>query len=75
VADDRPARKAEVVAWLAAKLGVPEPRFTGLPAGGRRAVTPDRSILNGRLKSVLGWKPAYPDFRGGYENVLAAGAD
>jgi len=75
VCDDRPAPKSEVVAWLAERLGVTPPRFTGAPAGTRRAVTPDRTILNGKLKTMLGWRPIYPDFRAGYEKVLAVGPE
>ena len=65
VADDGAAPKAEVTAWLAAKLGVDTPAFTGLPAGGRRAVTPDRVIANAKAKRVLGWRPAFASFREG----------
>lgn len=71
VADDGAATKGEVVAWLAARLGVPSPRFTGAPAAGRRAVTPDRVIANARIKAALGWRPRFPDFRAGYENILS----
>ena len=35
VVDDSPARKDEVVAWLATKLRVPSPVFSGLPAGAK----------------------------------------
>jgi nucleoside-diphosphate-sugar epimerase len=71
VADDGRARKAEVVAWLAEQLGVPLPRFTGVPAGGRRAVTPDRVIVNAKAKSMLNWRPRYPTFREGYASLLS----
>jgi len=74
VADDGAAPKAEVVAWLARRVDVKEPRFTGEPAGGRRTVTPDRVISNAKAKRVLGWTPRYPSFREGYENVFAAEA-
>lgn len=70
VADDGAAPKGEVAAWLAARLGRPAPTFTGLPAGGRRRVTPDRVIANDRLKAVLGWRPRYPTYREGYEAIL-----
>ncbi len=66
VADDAPAPKREVVAWLAQQLGVPEPRFTGEPAAGRRAITPDRTIANAKIKRVLGWRPQYPSYREGF---------
>jgi nucleoside-diphosphate-sugar epimerase len=73
VADDGAATKAEVVAWLAARLGVPPPRFTGEPATGRRALAPDRVIANTKLKRELGWGPAFPTFREGYTSILPAG--
>ena len=70
LADDGAATKGEVVAWLAAKLGVTAPRFTGAPAGGRRTVTPDRIIDAGRAKAVLGWRPAHPSYREGYAQIM-----
>ena len=72
VADDGAATKAEVAAFLAAKLGLPAPRFTGEPAQGRRRVTPDRVIANDKIKRVLGWRPRYPSFREGYAAILGA---
>jgi nucleoside-diphosphate-sugar epimerase len=71
VTDDSPATKAKVVAWLATRLGVPAPRFTGEPTPGRRAIVPDRVIANGKIKRVLGWQPAYPTFREGYVGIWA----
>lgn len=71
VADDRPERKSEVIAWLADRLKVARPAPAGAPASGRRTTTPDRIIVNGRLKAVLGWSPRYPSFREGYEILLS----
>jgi nucleoside-diphosphate-sugar epimerase len=71
VVDDAPATKAEVVQWLAERMGVSPPRFTGQPAAGRRGVTPDRIILNSRLKQQLGWTPQFPTFREGYAKFLS----
>lgn len=71
VADDAAATKADVVGWLASRLDVPRPAFSGTPAGTRRPVTPDRIIANAKLKSVLGWTPRFPSFREGYEAILA----
>ncbi len=71
VADDHAAPKAEIAAWLAARLGLPSPRFTGVPASARKSITPDRIIANAKLKTVLGWRPRYPSFREGYENLLS----
>ena len=70
LADEGAATKGEVVAWLAARLGVVAPRFTGAPAGGRRAVTPDRIIDSGLARAVLGWRPAYSTYREGYAEIL-----
>lgn len=75
VADDGAASKLEVANWLAEQVGVSPPTFTGVPATGRRAVTPDRIIENARLKAVLGWQPRFPTFREGYKNMLALGSD
>lgn len=71
VADDGAAPKAEIATWLAIRLGLPVPRFTGEPAVGRRMVTPDRVIANGKLKAAVGWRPRYPGFREGYEKILS----
>ncbi|MFA6960303.1 MAG: NAD-dependent epimerase/dehydratase family protein [Opitutaceae bacterium] len=72
VADDGAAPKVEITAWLAMKLGMPRPRFTGEPASGRRRVTPDRVIANDKIKRVLGWRPVYPSYQEGYAAILGA---
>ncbi len=72
VADDGAARKAEVMAWLATRVGQPPPQFTGEPApNGHRAAAPDRVIANEKLKRVLGWRPLYPTYREGYTAILS----
>ncbi len=71
VADDDPAPKRDVVAWLATTMGLPAPRFTGEASTMGRAVTPDRIILNAKLKVRLGWRPTYPTFREGYASFLS----
>lgn len=71
VADDAAAQKDEVANWLAARLGIAPPRFTESAGAGRRPVTPDRIIANGKLRATLGWRPRYPTFREGYENILS----
>lgn len=72
VADDGAATKSEITGWLAERMGVEKPRFTGEPASGRRRVTPDRIIANTKLKTVLEWRPGYPSFREGYAAILSA---
>lgn len=71
IADDRPTAKRDVADWLAGRLGLGAPRFTGEPAMGRRAVTPDRLIANGKAKARLGWQPAFPSFEAGYGAILS----
>ncbi|MEO6243896.1 MAG: NAD-dependent epimerase/dehydratase family protein [Opitutaceae bacterium] len=71
LADDGAAARAEIVDWLARRVGVAPPRFTGVPAPGRREQTPDRIILNAKAKAVLGWRPACSTFREGYEKILS----
>ncbi len=74
VADDAPATKAEVVAWLAERLGRVSPRFAGGAASRRGGFSapPDRIISNARLKEELGWRPRFPTFRDGYAAILSA---
>lgn len=72
VADSAPAMRAEVVAWLAERLGRPVPGFDG-STGARRggAPMPDRIISNQKLRRTLGWQPQYADFRCGFESLLS----
>ncbi len=74
VADDAPATKAEVIAWLAERLGRAPPRFGGGAASrrGEFSAPPDRIISNARLKEELGWRPRYPTFRDGFAAILSA---
>lgn len=69
VADDSRATKGEVAQWLAQRLELPLPRFTGAPVAGRTAV-PDRIVSNAKIKDDLGWRPKYPTFREGYMPLL-----
>ncbi len=71
VADDSGATKDEIVAWLADRLKLAAPQFSGAPLPGRREVTPDRVIDNSKIKSALGWKPEARSFREGYEKILS----
>jgi len=72
VADSAPALRSEVVGWLAARLGRPVPGFDGSATTRRGgAPMPDRIISNARIQAVLGWRPLYPDYRAGYENILS----
>jgi nucleoside-diphosphate-sugar epimerase len=64
--DDEPAPLGEVVAFLAAELGLPPP-----PVGEvSRSRGGDKRCRNTRLRRT-GWVPAYPTYREGYRAVLA----
>lgn len=72
VCDDAPTPKSEMVRWLAERIGVPFPGFSGESDGGRRPAPPDRAVSNAKAKRLLGWRPRYPNFRSGYEAILGA---
>lgn len=70
IADDAPATKAEVLAWLAEHLELPTPAFKPEQVserlkrrGGRM---PHRLVSNAKARTQLGWQPKYPSFREGY---------
>ena len=70
VADSAPAPREEVVRWLAGRLGRPVPGFDGGGTARRGgAPMPDRVILNAKIQRVLGWKPQYPDYRTGFDEI------
>ncbi len=71
VVDDMPVTKKDLVAWLAERLGLAVPEFSGEALPGRRPDPPDRAVSNHRLRA-RGWEPRFPDFRRGYEAILGA---
>jgi nucleoside-diphosphate-sugar epimerase len=66
--DGQHATRGEIARWVAHKLKVPEPVFTGVgdTRGGHRRVDPSK------ISQVLGWEPKFPDFQSGYEDFLAS---
>ncbi len=72
VADIAPARREDVVRWLAERLGRAMPAFDGIP-GTRRGgePMPDRVISSEKIQRVLGWRPRHPDYRSGFDEILA----
>jgi nucleoside-diphosphate-sugar epimerase len=62
--DAHPARRREVVEWVAARLGIPPPR-TERPAAG-----PDRRILSDRTRAALGVTLRWPSFADGLSALL-----
>jgi nucleoside-diphosphate-sugar epimerase len=72
VADSGPARRGEVVRWLAEQLGRDAPEFDGSTTARRNgAPMPDRIIIARKLRATLGWKPTYPDYRAGFAKLLS----
>lgn len=75
ITDDTPARKDAIAAWLAEKIGAQEPVFDAsvvTPRAARRgAGSPDRIVSNAAFKRDFGWEPLYPDFKTGYDAILA----
>jgi nucleoside-diphosphate-sugar epimerase len=63
--DAEPARRREVVEWIAARLGIAPPR-SDAPVEG-----PSRRIRSERTRAVLGVTLAYPSFRDGLASVVA----
>lgn len=66
VADGHPATEAEVMQWLAGRLGL-------APVAAQVEATSGRRVRTARL-AASGFACAYPDFRAGYGAVLAAAA-
>ena len=59
IADDRPATASEILGHAAALAGGPPPQ----PGG--RGWGRSYRVSNARARHVLGWAPAYPDYRSG----------
>lgn len=79
IADGNPAIKRELVAWVAAELGVAPPRWDPGQLTARQknrtggsGLLPNRRIDCRRAEHELGWTPQYPDFRKAYR-VWCAG--
>lgn len=70
--DCEPAPEAEVLGWLARRLGVPPPPHREPPAGSRRAAG-NRRCSNRRLLES-GYRFAYPSYREGYGALIDAGS-
>jgi len=66
VSDGNHSSRAEIVEWLAEKLGVDAPSF----AGSEGSDASNRKISNDRIRDELNWVPVYPSFREGYNSIL-----
>lgn len=73
--DDEPSPAEEVTLWAAARMGLsspPEVDWTdpSVSEGMRRFYLDSKRVSNARAKAELGWRPAYPTYREGLENIL-----
>lgn len=76
LADDLPAPQNAVIEYACRLLGLaPPPLLTldeaGLTAPARAFYAENRRIANGKAKRLLGWAPAYPDYRAGLRALRA----
>lgn len=69
--DAEPARRREVVQWIASRLGIPPPvapADTSRLPGGRRGA--DRRVLSEKTRAELGVSLRFPSFREGLEEAI-----
>lgn len=71
VADDTPVPQAEVVRWLCARTGAPMPPRAPLDEVSE-TLRHDRAVVNARVKAATGVTLAYPGYREGFAQCLAA---
>jgi nucleoside-diphosphate-sugar epimerase len=79
LSDDEPAAPAEVVAYAAELLGVAPPPLVPfeaaeLSAMARSFYRDNRRVRNDRIKTALGVRLKYPDYKAGLRGILAAEA-
>ncbi|MGJ3647985.1 NAD(P)-dependent oxidoreductase [Sphingomonas sp. GlSt437] len=68
LADDQPASQNAVIEHAARLLGLDPPplvRLASLSAMARGFYAENRRVANGKARRLLGWRPAYPDYRVG----------
>lgn len=76
LADDAPCSQNDVIAFAAALLGLAPPPVqtmdeAGLSPMARAFYAENRRVANGKAQRVLGWRPAYPDYRAGLRALSA----
>ncbi|WP_375382926.1 NAD(P)-dependent oxidoreductase [uncultured Sphingomonas sp.] len=75
LADDAPCGQDEVIDYAAGLLGLPPPPLVTLDSlspMARGFYAENRRVANGKAKRLLGWAPAYPDYRVGLRLLAAA---
>ncbi|MEO1168261.1 MAG: SDR family oxidoreductase [Pseudomonadota bacterium] len=74
ISDDRPAPHNDVVSYGCRLLGIDPPPLqtmdeAGLSDMARGFYSENRRVANGKAKRLLGWTPAYPDYRAGLRAI------
>lgn len=77
LADDEPAPQSDVIAFGCRLLGLPIPPLVpleeaNLSPAARAFYSENRRVASGKAKRVLGWRPAYPDYRLGLRALSAS---
>ncbi len=74
LADDEPASQNDVVEYAATLLGLHPPPFVALDTlspMARGFYAENRRVATGKATRLLGWRPAYPDYRAGLRALSA----
>lgn len=74
LADDRPCSQDDVVGFAADLLGMPPPPLVALETlspMARGFYAENRRVANAKAGRVLGWRPAFPDYRAGLRALSA----
>jgi len=76
LADDRPCGQNDVIEFACRLVGRPLPPLQSMDEAGlspmaRGFYAENRRVANGKAKRVLGWRPAYPDYRTGLRALSA----
>jgi hypothetical protein len=79
LADDRPCSQNRVIEEACRLLRLPPPPLRTLEEAGlspmaRGFYAENRRVANGRAKRLLGWRPAFADYRAGLADCLARSA-
>ncbi len=78
LSDDLPASQNEVIEEACALLSRPPPPLLTLEEArlspmARGFYGENRRVANGKAKRVLGWQPAFPDYKAGLRNLMGSG--
>lgn len=79
IVDDCPSLKVEITNWLAERLSVSQPKYSGrLDEGtssrrfGDGSKPGNRRVSNERFKAAFPWAPRFPSFREGFGGLIQA---